>query len=269
MAAFAAVVFVSAIFFPLFSDDAAANPVMVSINVSGKVIAESGNEGFGDIEIYLNEELTNNTVNADGEFSIITDVEEGDYTIRLKRGGYAVKSYIYDGKDKDAWGDQILELNTSSYRTFMLHVILLKASGTVEGTVKYDGSPIGGIRIEVYEDSDLCYTTTTGRDGTYSLSLPAGGTYHITVNARNFTAESDTVVISGVQHPYVVNFELVPKQDSVYLFGFDLTHSLMVIGGILGLFMLIFVVLYRIHIAKNPELSRIHSDSLERKKYQK
>jgi hypothetical protein len=52
-----------------------------------------------------------------------------------------------------------------------------------------------------------------------------------------------------------------PRNNTTYLFGFDFTHSLMLVGGILGLFMLIFAVSYRIHIGKHPGSSKIHSDS--------
>jgi cytochrome c2 len=242
--------------------------VTVTISISGKVITEFDGTGFGDIRIYINEKLINTTVDKDGEFEFDVDVGSAEYTIRFEKKGFAVRGYFYLDEYREV--DNLpLPLYVSD-GDVDLRVILLEAYGTIAGTVTRDNVPVGGIMIEVYDiDTELRYTKTTDGGGNYSFSLPVGGNYHVSVNARNFAAEGkeDGVRIDnlGIHNPSI-NFELVPRQGAVYLFGYDLTHSLMLIGGIVGLFMLIFTVLYRIHIKRNPELSKVHSDSLERKR---
>jgi hypothetical protein len=199
-------------------------------------------------------------------------VEDGEeYTIRFVRPGYAVIAYSYDGII-DYVENTPLTLVAAGDADFELDVFLYVAYGIIEGVVTFEGSPYtGGITIEVHNLSDgRRYTKVTARDGTYSFSLPVGDNYLVSVSAKNFAAdgkEGGVHVVVDVL-PTVVDFDLISKQGSVYLFGFDLTHSFMLIGGLIGLFMLIFVILYRIHIKKNPDLSKIHSDSLDKKKDQ-
>ena len=54
------------------------------------------------------------------------------------------------------------------------------------------------------------------------------------------------------------DFILVPRPGSTFLFGLDFTHSLMVIGGVVGLLLMILIASYRIHIGKHPELSKMY-----------
>jgi hypothetical protein len=135
---------------------------------------------------------------------------------------------------------------------------------TISGTVRWrNGSPVGGgVLVQAYDpESGIIYTARTDGNGKYELKCPVNVIYTISVSHSVYEAESYEMTEKLTGPITGIDFTLTPKESATYLFGFDLTHSLMVIGGMGGLFLLIFVMLYRIHISKHPERSRVHSDS--------
>ncbi|MDR0779010.1 MAG: carboxypeptidase regulatory-like domain-containing protein [Methanomassiliicoccaceae archaeon] len=243
----------------------------VTIKISGRVVTEFGGAGLDEVRIHVNDKLIDDVVWKEGGFfEFVVDIDYLEYTVKFEKRGFAVRGYFHNDVYTEVENIPIkLDANDGDAE---INVILLEAYGTIAGTVTHAGNPMGGITIEVYDiDTELRYTRVTGSDGKYSFSLPVGGNYHVSVNSRNFAADGKEGGVSveslDISNP-PIDFELLPKEGALFLFGYDLTHSLMLIGGIVGLFMLIFVVLYRIHIRRNPELSKIHSESFERKKNQ-
>ena len=154
----------------------------------------------------------------------------------------------------------VLDVDTSSGDVNDLIIALVEAFGTIEGTVTRDGFPVSGIYVYVHDTNsgDLVRRTTTEIDGTYSVDCRTGE-YTVSINNVYYEAPSVDVtlrmeVVSGI------DFNLIVREGTTYLFGFDLTHSMMLIGGILGLVLMIFAILYRINIGKHPETSKIYSD---------
>ncbi|MCL1984420.1 MAG: hypothetical protein FWG58_03350, partial [Methanomassiliicoccaceae archaeon] len=80
-----------------------------------------------------------------------------------------------------------------------------------------------------------------------------------TIIHQYYEAEAVEVGDLGIV-PFYCTFELTIKSETLYLFDLDLTHSFMLVGGIIGLFLLIFIILYRIHIGRNPESSKVYSE---------
>jgi hypothetical protein len=183
-------------------------------------------------------------------------------SIGLVAYGYAVKGYIYDGvfyQDafldlEDVLADGVTDIN--------ILVVMNEMDGVIKGMVKWrDGRPVtGGIIVEARNLEGVLIDTTRAENGMFTLRGPMNGTYVISVVHPYYTADNYTVEELPEEYPILIEFVLVPTDGSTYLFGFDLTHSLMVLGGIIGLFMMIFVVSYRIHIGRNPDSSKIHSE---------
>ncbi|MEM5822819.1 MAG: S8 family serine peptidase, partial [Ignisphaera sp.] len=117
-------------------------------------------------------------VNATGGFKIPLD--PGNYTLVFS-----------------AWGYQNV--------TLTVEVVLL--NGTIAGLVynAIAGYPISGAEVTVVE---LGLTTTTGPDGTYSLSVPPAR-YTITASAPGYQSSTTSVTV-GENETVIVNFALFP-----------------------------------------------------------
>jgi hypothetical protein len=154
----------------------------------------------------------------------------------------------------------VLQIDTSSGDVNDIIVALVEVFGTINGTVTRDGSPIGGVHIYIHDrnSGDLVKRTITESDGTYSADCRTGE-YTVSINNMYYEASSIDVDL-GMEVVDGIDFDLIVREGTTYLFGFDLTHSMMLIGGILGLVLLIFAILYRINISKHPETSKIKSD---------
>jgi len=154
----------------------------------------------------------------------------------------------------------VLQIDTSSGDVNDLIVALVEVSGTINGKVTRDGSPVSGVYVYIHDRNtgDLVKRTTTNNYGTYSVDCRTGE-YTVSINNAYYEAPSIDIDL-GMEVIDGVDFNLVAKEGTTYLFGFDLTHSMMLIGGILGLILLIFAILYRINISKHPETSKIKSD---------
>jgi len=154
----------------------------------------------------------------------------------------------------------VLQIDTSAGDVNDLIVALVEVFGTINGTVTRDGSPVSGIYVYIHDRNtgDLVKRTSTESDGTYSADCRTGE-YTVSINNVYYEAPSVDVEL-GMEVIDGIDFDLIVREGTTYLFGFDLTHSMMLIGGILGLILLIFAILYRINISKHPESSKIQSD---------
>lgn len=261
--AVAMAVFVSAMLLPVcLSSDAAA----AGVAVYGQVNTGTGGTvtGLEGVHVYLRNTAGTETVEttaANGSFGF-DDVDAGTYTLRFEKIGYAVDMFVCDGVP--SYGNTLsLTVGTDPID---IHVLMNEAFGMIEGAVKRNGAKAVGVTVEARDaDSrDLVMTMRTDDDGMFSFRLPVGGHYIISVN--HMYLEADSVSVTVPAGPLVLpDILLVPKKGTTYLFELDLTHSLMVVGGIAGLFLFIFIVLYRIHIERNPERSKIYSDPGKKK----
>jgi hypothetical protein len=267
MTMIAAAVFLSVIVVPsAFGDDTDDGPEPpVDVDITARIIATPDLDTTDTVRIYR--------IGSDGKETLeFTGPPRDEYTltveapckIRFEVIGYAIKAYIYNGKSSDGY---ILDIGTDD-DTVGLYVIMVQADEVIGGIVRWrNGNPVGGgVIVEAYDPvGEIIYRGVTDGSGRYSIECPIGGRYIVSVNHPVY--ESDPAEIDRLMGPVVHDFVLTPKKGATYLFELDLTHSLMVIGGMVGLFLLIFIILYRIHIDRNPESSKIHSDP--RKKDQK
>jgi hypothetical protein len=254
--AIALFVLVSAVSLPFIAGQTAAGAA-ADITVSGRIVTGFGHDGLEGVRVSVDGGSC--ITDANGDFEIVISRDIGDtFNIRFEKRGYLVKTFFYNGAHL-GWND-VYTIDVDSTSVVLPNVIMDEAFGTVEGMVMLNGRALAGVTVEIYDiDSGERTMKTTNDEGLYTFSLPVGGDYRISVSNPYYEADSRDVHDLTIE-PYVWDFELTPKSVATYLFGLDFTHSLMVIGGIVGLFLLIFVISYRIHIGKHPEASKIHSD---------
>jgi len=200
----------------------------------------------------------------DGKFQI--RLVPGDYLLTFSKDGYEL--WLDNGVDvaSAAFLRNQTSLTVPDGGISGLRYIMATAEGTISGIVTHNGNPIRGATVEAVDhEGDVVRTERTDDEGRYSMTLPTG-TY--TIIAGSSFHYSKTVTVSLEYHGEAIediDFELTARSGTTYLFNFDLPHSLMLIGGIVGLLMFIIVVLYRIHLSRHPEDSKICSYSKKKK----
>ncbi|HTS06359.1 MAG TPA: TonB-dependent receptor [Candidatus Eisenbacteria bacterium] len=80
--------------------------------------------------------------------------------------------------------------------------------GTIRGIVQAGNAPIPGAAVSISLDSSSPMSTWTDVDGTYSISIPAYGTYTVRVQMVAFANTSQKVVVDASHSNVQVNFEL-------------------------------------------------------------
>ena len=253
--AIAVAVFISMIIVPVFlSEDAAGADDIV---VSGTVVTGPDHDPVDDVRVYIDGTFYG-TTDENGFFEFYADKYLGECSILFEKIGYTVTAYFYDGKIYGGSDDLLINIDDEDIE--ILNVVMAETFKTITGVVNLRDRPVGnGITVEIlYLDTGARYADTT-KDGEFFFSCPYGGSY--TVYVKHPAYEADALEIASltddVEHVFFIN----EKDATTYLFGLDLTHSLMVLAGIMGLFLMMFVIFYRIHIGKNPGSSKIHSDS--------
>jgi len=240
----------------------------VNITVSGRVVTGFDLEGLEGVTVTM--------ITAGGVFSCLTDadgayrflnlfqaditaVPSETFTIRFDMRGHLVQAFFLNG-ELLGWNDvYIIEIDDAAIE--LPDVIMNDAFGTIEGKVTFNGRPISGVTVIVYDpESGEATMKSTNWEGFFSFSLPVGSNYQLSVSHPYYEAPETELFLANIE-PVVINFELTQKEAATYLFGLDFTHSMMIIAGIIGLFLFIFVISYRIHIGKHPEASKVHYDS--------
>ncbi|MCL2607324.1 MAG: carboxypeptidase-like regulatory domain-containing protein [Methanomassiliicoccaceae archaeon] len=257
-------VLVSAV--PLMSQQASAEPSDGKADVYGEVLHDR--LGLGGVEIVFELKTSYNDNGAgyvavsgsDGKFEI--RLAPGAYTLTFNKDGYEL--WIENGNivDPDPLFRNQTSLVVPAGGVSDLQYIMATAFGTISGVVTHNNTPVRGASVDAVDSAgNVLLTERTDDDGKYTMILPTG-TY--TIVAGSSFHDSRTVTVSLEYHGEIlenIDFELTARSGTTYLFDFDLPHSLMIIGGIIGLLMFIVVVLYRIHLGRHPEDSKICSYS--------
>jgi len=213
--------------------------------VTGFVVGSDELIGLSGVEIQINGASVAET-DPDGCFSFVIPAG-GTVALVPVRSGYSVLN------------PSALLIDTAT-DVADLEIAMVEAFGTIKGNVTHNGGPVGGILVYVHDrnSGDLVTRAFTGGNGAYSVDVRTGE-YTVSISNTYYEAPSVDVHL-GMEIVSGIDFELTVTEGTTYLFGLDLTHSMMLIGGIIGLILLIFAILYRINIAKHPGSSKVHHD---------
>ena len=227
------------------------------VTVSGRVVSEfsvTGKIGVPDVRIAIGFEA--GLTDADGYYKIL--VAPGKHAVSFVKSGYDVL-----GWPRNINLDNTLDVPNATSpndKLVLEDAVVAKAFGTITGTATYNNKAVPGVIIYLIDpEGNVVATGRTNEAGVYSIECSTG-TYTVSISSPYYESEPYVNVVLGTIDVRVLDFELTVKSGSTYLFGFDMTHSLMIIAGIGALFVLIFAISYRIHIGKHPEASKVHYD---------
>ncbi|HEY3420574.1 MAG TPA: carboxypeptidase-like regulatory domain-containing protein [Methanomassiliicoccales archaeon] len=125
---------------------------------------------------------------------------------------------------------------------------------TLFGQVTENGNPQDGVTITA-RGQDTLWTGTTDAKGNYSIQLTADS-YTVTFTKKDFNAKDVSISLAPFEDRQLDVSILKSKNNntSAYLFGFDLPHSLMVIGLIIALATICAALFVNFKVRKKPEL---------------
>ncbi|MFP4169459.1 MAG: carboxypeptidase-like regulatory domain-containing protein [Methanomassiliicoccales archaeon] len=210
-------------------------------SVSGYVT--NGTAPIPGAEIHLTSEERNYTAQSSsplGAFQI-EDVEPGTYLAHAEKQGYW--AHYHDKPVVVERGEEV-ELNFT----------LQAQAATLLGKVKYGNDGLDGVRVSLSSEQ-FSTEVTTDSNGNYSISSAPAGNYTLTCTKEDFVEERMTVTLTPFDSKRVdVTLEKEADDEGGFIPGFDLPHSLMILGLIVSLITLTFALLVRFRAEKNPDL---------------
>jgi hypothetical protein len=119
------------------------------------------------------------TTNAEGKYELL--VAPGSYKVRFSPpSGSKLITQFYNGKGSLATAEALLVNEGETKEGINAK---LGEGGTISGTVLKEGTPAGGIEVDVFprgsNESFFFRSTTTGADGTYSVTGVPEGSYTV------------------------------------------------------------------------------------------
>jgi len=193
------------------------------------------------------------TTAANGQFTI-DGVDMAHAKIRFSLDGvqiFVAMSYLADG-----WYDLSSRESTGGNIGF---VQTTTAVGYVGGLVTGDtGHPLGGVRVE-FEGQGKSVAVFTGSDGKYFINTLDTGPYTVTAERSGFRAEQIDFFVdkSDETTRQTVPTFVLTSNSATYLLGFDMGHTLMIVGLILSL------VIVTVSTAYAVKMKRRHDEGLE------
>ena len=125
---------------------------------------------------------------------------------------------------------------------------------TLYGRVTENGNPQDGVTVTA-QGTDSIRTGTTDANGNYSLKLTSD-TYMVTFSKKDFDAKAVSVSLAPFEDRQIDVSIVKSKSNNTttYLFGFDLPHSLMIVGLIMALGTICVALFINFKVRKKPEL---------------
>jgi hypothetical protein len=174
----------------------------------------------------------------------------GEYRISGIRPGVYVATFTKIGYDRA----NSLPLNIFRGVTTQDNASLQAQPCTLFGKVTENGNPEDGVVITA-RGSDKQVVGTTDANGNYSIQLTSDS-YTVTFSKKGFDPKDVSVSLAPFQHRQLDTSIVKSKNNytATYLFGFDLSHSLMIVGLIMALATICVALFINFKVRKKPEL---------------
>ncbi len=230
---------------------------------------------FRMIEILgvLSGHVTNATVPIQGATIVLTGQRNYSAISTSPLGGYTIDrilpgTYVAHAEKMGYWTayhDTPVVITRGKITD--LNFTLLEQPTTLFGKVTSGGTPLSGVKVTIASTE---YTTSTSTDtnGNYTISSIPVGTYSVVFEKEGYEEKTVQVSLSPFESKrYDLDMESVPVSGGTgFIPGFDLPHSLMIVGLCASIAILIICVYVRYRVAKKPDLLAIEREEEEPKK---
>lgn len=180
------------------------------------------------------------SVNPLGQYTL-TEVEPGTYTVTASKVGY------YSS-------EPLPPIEMVRNVTKSLDFELREQPAELSGRVIYQGEGVMGVKVHL-ASSQFSADTTTAENGNYSFQVVPAGSYSITFTKERYLTTTQSVGLSPFEIKTLdVELEFDRENNTQeFILGFDLGHSLMVIGLIVSLIVLMVGLFVNYKIRRKPE----------------
>lgn len=238
-----------------YSADTSYTGVLVNVSLSGIdfVMSEllgtlrgyvtNGTAPVPSATVHLMNEFfhyTGNSTTPLGEYEIV-DIAPGVYIAYVEKRGYWT-----------ALHDRPVEIERD--KVSLLDFTIEEQPAVLFGTVSFGGDGLEGVKITIVS-SEFSTSTLTDSGGNYTLSGIPLGSYTITFSKEGFVDQTMRVSLSPFESKKLdLSMEKEVSDQGGFIPGFDLPHSLMVVGMILSIITLISAMIIKLRVQRNPEL---------------
>ncbi|MGD0056566.1 MAG: carboxypeptidase-like regulatory domain-containing protein [Methanomassiliicoccales archaeon] len=182
----------------------------------------------------------------------------GEYTIdRIVPGAYVAHAEK-DGYQTATYDKAVVIIRG---KTTELNFTLLEQPTTLFGKVTSGGNAIGDVKVTI-ASTEYTASTSTDANGNYALSNVPVGAYTLTFQKDGYEEKTVQVSLSPFENkPYDLTLDRTPVSSNTgFILGFDLSHSLMIVGLCLAIAILSIATYIRYRVGKNPDLLGIERE---------
>jgi hypothetical protein len=174
----------------------------------------------------------------------ITGVQPGNYVAYAEKRGYDGGHYL--GVVKVVRGS-----------TALVNFTLEKQPASLVGTIYLDGKdPLDEVKVTLSSNDGMApMYTFTDSNGNYTFTGLSAGTYTVTFEKDEFESETRALNFDPYEDKRIdLSLSRVEIERTEVLFGYDLTHSLMIIALGIGFTIVLLGVIINFITNKKPEL---------------
>ncbi|MCG7845197.1 MAG: carboxypeptidase-like regulatory domain-containing protein, partial [Methanomassiliicoccales archaeon] len=181
------------------------------------------------------------SVNPLGQYTL-SNVKPGKYTVTASKVGYY---------SSDPLPPIEMVRNVIKNLDFQLD----EQPAELSGHVFYQGDGISGVRVHL-SSAQFSTETITDERGNYSFDLVPAGSYTITFTKERYLTLTQSVGLSPFElKTWDAELEFDTENNTQkFILGFDLAHSLMIIGLIVSLIVLVVGLYVNYKIRRKPEM---------------
>jgi hypothetical protein len=174
----------------------------------------------------------------------------GEYRINGIRPGVYVATFTKNGYDRA----NSLPLNIFRGVTTQENVSMVAQPCILFGKVTENGNPQDGVTVTA-RGQDKQVVGTTDVNGNYSIQLTSDS-YTVTFSKKGFDTKDVPVSLAPFEDRRLDTSIVKAKNNNTttYLFGFDLPHSLMIVGMMMALATICVALFINFKVRKKPEL---------------